>query len=600
MPHFADDSFISLRYAQRLIEGHGLTWNDGERVEGYSNFLWVLLTAAFGLLTPHGLIAVARCLGLACTAAALGGVVFGFVPKNARELLGLGWGLLAITLSGPVAAWAIGGLEQPLLTALVVWAVVLARPLVESDQPSQRRMLAVGVLLGLASLTRPDGILFVVATALAIVVCRGLNRRALRTAATVGLAALALTAAHVAFRRLYYDAWVPNTYYAKVAFTGDRLKDGVHWLGYGVGYAAGATAPVLLAVLAAASDRTRRKRIVLSLVPLVIWAAYLVLMSRDAIPYRRHFVPLIFLAVLAGIDGLTWLSERGRRWGLTTAAPLALLLLGLVVIVQRGAWERNRLLTDQSHWAGKPIGILFHHAFSDADPLLAVDAAGALPYFSRLRCLDMLGLNDRFLAHHQPKTFGHGVIGHELGDGQYFLRRKPDIVVFHMPNGRADAYWRGGIEMQRAPEFSRLYRLVHFRAREPFVQDNLSYLRLDGKVGIQRSPQRVVIPGYLMAGRLGSVAELDEQGRLAAVVSDEAPAQIDGVELPRGRWRATAESSEPLIVSVATAGDRAAAAESIGAVEVTHATTRRGLRFGARTLTGNEVRLYRLVLTPVR
>lgn len=42
-----DDAFISFRYAQHLIESHGLVWNIGESVlvEGYSNFLWVLLIA---------------------------------------------------------------------------------------------------------------------------------------------------------------------------------------------------------------------------------------------------------------------------------------------------------------------------------------------------------------------------------------------------------------------------------------------------------------------------------------------------------------------------------------------------------------------------
>ena len=40
-----DDSFISFRYAKHLTEGQGLVWNPGERVEGYTNFLWVLLMA---------------------------------------------------------------------------------------------------------------------------------------------------------------------------------------------------------------------------------------------------------------------------------------------------------------------------------------------------------------------------------------------------------------------------------------------------------------------------------------------------------------------------------------------------------------------------
>ena len=42
-----DDAYISFRYARNLSQGHGLVLNPGfERVEGYSNFLWVLLLAA--------------------------------------------------------------------------------------------------------------------------------------------------------------------------------------------------------------------------------------------------------------------------------------------------------------------------------------------------------------------------------------------------------------------------------------------------------------------------------------------------------------------------------------------------------------------------
>ena len=38
-----DDAFISFRYADNLVSGHGLVWNAGERIEGYTNFLWTLL-----------------------------------------------------------------------------------------------------------------------------------------------------------------------------------------------------------------------------------------------------------------------------------------------------------------------------------------------------------------------------------------------------------------------------------------------------------------------------------------------------------------------------------------------------------------------------
>ena len=42
-----DDAFISFRYAKNFVEGNGLVYNIGEKVEGYSNFLWTLLLSLF-------------------------------------------------------------------------------------------------------------------------------------------------------------------------------------------------------------------------------------------------------------------------------------------------------------------------------------------------------------------------------------------------------------------------------------------------------------------------------------------------------------------------------------------------------------------------
>ena len=63
-PFLSDDALISFRYAERLTQGDGLTWNDGERVEGYSNLLWVLLVAGLHRLGIDSLVA-SRLLGFA-------------------------------------------------------------------------------------------------------------------------------------------------------------------------------------------------------------------------------------------------------------------------------------------------------------------------------------------------------------------------------------------------------------------------------------------------------------------------------------------------------------------------------------------------------
>jgi arabinofuranosyltransferase len=47
--YLGDDAMISMRYAHNLADGIGLVWNPGERVEGYTNFLWTMYMA---VVTP--------------------------------------------------------------------------------------------------------------------------------------------------------------------------------------------------------------------------------------------------------------------------------------------------------------------------------------------------------------------------------------------------------------------------------------------------------------------------------------------------------------------------------------------------------------------
>ena len=52
----ADDAYISFRFAANWANGLGPVWNAGERVEGYTNPLWVALAALgewLGAPAPH-------------------------------------------------------------------------------------------------------------------------------------------------------------------------------------------------------------------------------------------------------------------------------------------------------------------------------------------------------------------------------------------------------------------------------------------------------------------------------------------------------------------------------------------------------------------
>ncbi len=99
--NICDDAYISFRYARNLVDGHGLVWNPGEWVEGYTNFLWVLI------------LALGMKLGVdPATTAAIGGVLAGaavlwLLAQQCKERI---WG----GASSGLAASGAAGLQSQL------------------------------------------------------------------------------------------------------------------------------------------------------------------------------------------------------------------------------------------------------------------------------------------------------------------------------------------------------------------------------------------------------------------------------------------------------------------------------------------------------
>src|SRR5262249_41168116 len=79
--------------------------------------------------------------------------------------------------------------------------------------------------------------------------------------------------------------------------------------------------------------------------------------------------------------------------------------------------------------AGRRLGEIFH--VGDDPVYIATTAAGAIPYYSGLRTLDMHGLSDRYIAR-------HGVVlplvkpGHQrIASLEYALRQRVNLVLGH-------------------------------------------------------------------------------------------------------------------------------------------------------------------------
>jgi hypothetical protein len=469
-----DDAYISFRYARNLAEGQGLVFNPGfERVEGYSNLLWVLLLAGahrMGLSIEQvaPLLSLAATLGLGSLVAA---AAWAWTPAQRRAWALLPVALLAATRS--VAVWSTSGLETRFFELLVLAGVLrLWQEDARLAAGARRVAPLAAVLLSLATLTRPDGLLILSCAFGAAALYRVREPRArLRWLIASAAVSALLIGGLFLFRFSYYGDWLPNTYYAKV--------DGRLWWDAGLRYAAAFALEygvwLWLPFLAAgAVFHVRRGR---GLVPLLFAAVtlphalYVVSIGGDHFEYRPFDLYFPYAFLLVGAGALELARGNARTWAVQAA--LALIVAALVELPARshqqfpqsylpgfpGLWiepprvagepyldpdqtllyrlpglhaiaethrellrsltrefvgirqEEHALFLATVAGEGRALAELVAQGRLPADTFIAVDCVGAIPYYSRLRVLDRLGLTDARVAHSpfvHPEIMAHG------------------------------------------------------------------------------------------------------------------------------------------------------------------------------------------------
>src|SRR5512141_1244389 len=123
-----DDAMISMRYAYNLAHGVGLVWNPGERVEGFTNPLWVGYMALVQLL-PLPLAQMS--LPIQVTGAVLMAATLYFVRRIVEHFTdSLPAMLAAVAFTAfyaPLISWNLLGMEVSLLGLLltaVIWLLL--------------------------------------------------------------------------------------------------------------------------------------------------------------------------------------------------------------------------------------------------------------------------------------------------------------------------------------------------------------------------------------------------------------------------------------------------------------------------------------------
>lgn len=410
-PFSVDDAYISFTYAKNLVAGNGLTYN-GLVVEGYSNFLWTLLSAPVIALGGEPLF-WARVLSVACALLNLW-----LTERLIRQLNpGIGAAEMALALASlaswaPFVMWTVGGLETALMSLLVTACVYL-----ELRAPPAVFSWAWVTALA-AALTRPEGVLLFPLTLgfQALVV-----RRPWHYVVASGVLLGGLYGSFLLWRFATYGEWVPNTALLKLdpgpetaARGGDWLLEFL-WLRPLLGIVVG------LAVIAWRRDRRKlASGWLLVAGGLSVFVFFVLYSGPDWMPQHRFLVPalpLLSVVVARALHAFEWKTQRWTKAAVLTLVGGSLVLELFLSVASFIPFARHFGRFTEGLIEG---GLWIRQNTAPADVIAVVDA-GALAYYSERRAVDVLGLNDRHIPRTPRKT-----------DPDYVLAQKPRVIQMHI------------------------------------------------------------------------------------------------------------------------------------------------------------------------
>jgi len=485
-----DDAFISFRYARHLADGNGLVFNIGERVEGYTNFLWVLILSGLNIFGIPPEIAT-NVLSILLTFTLLG-VVIAF---SRRFFAVDNWELLILiapfflALNRSFAVWSTSGLETRLFTTLIFAAVYFYAISYKEDTKLKYSIF----FFSLASLTRPEGILLFSSFYGFYLISEFKHRHKLQNFFKYLPIFIILVGGHFIFRYIYYGYPFPNTFYAKV--TGAWFDSGFLYLFTFIHeYGLYLLIPLLIPIFTRFYDAQKRRVIISTIAPLIPYLIYLAYLGGDHFEFRPLDVLIPFIALLLqeGIRASWSLLKAKKIYSVRaiTAVYLLLLIIFLTVpameshinfpqkygsaigvesskpngsLINQIPGLRNYLeIFDNLHGRlasnfvcirqeehkmalnqifipqAKLISSAIKQGYIDPKESICLWCVGAIPYYSGLTTIDYLGLTDAHVAHRKlPESSGKLMAHEKRADYRYLQHRrvayistKPSIFIF--------------------------------------------------------------------------------------------------------------------------------------------------------------------------
>jgi tetratricopeptide (TPR) repeat protein len=455
-----DDAYISFRYIRNFVEGNGLVFNIGERVEGYTNLLWVLILSGLSFL-KIGVESASQFLSV------LFGIIVLFATYSLSETLGvndseivkkerksdknIGEGFfdliapILLVFTASFIFWSVSGMETTMFISFSLLGLYYYIRSKDKDKFEYRYPLC----FLFATLTRPEGLYFFGLVMIHKIIYSFVRHRSgsLKDLFSVNniktyLVYVVPVAVYFAVRYAYYGFLFPNTYYAKTGFSSAYLNSGMD---YFMNFLSSYMLYGVMLLLPLFLFRRKELRFELALFYLIIVAFFLYTISvgGDVLKQNRFFLPVLPLIYILFAKSLTVFylnlkikSSQGIAFGVVA---------GIVAVLcfYYYSSQKEKLATDIASENGlvdkmKITGTWFGKKQQELGrPLnLAATTIGAVSYFAgpNVNVIDLLGLTDREIAHN-PKIIKE-ISENEIGwkernyNADYVMSRDPDYVYF--------------------------------------------------------------------------------------------------------------------------------------------------------------------------
>lgn len=510
--HIGEDAFITFRYVENVVNGLGLVYNPGERVEGYSNFLWLIILVVFRLLGMD-ILTVSKLLAV-CANSAL--MIFSTLfllsllrslplPENRHaknSLLILLLPALFIFFNPMLHYHADRGLETCFYTMLLLLAGWLF---------AEHKWIPAGLGFSALALTRPEGIFY---SGVALLFLIWLMVKQAKTTGTPRynqllqfiIPIIIIFGGFIIWRRAYFGYWLPNTVYAKVNKLNFYYNPSLGLLWQFIKSWSFlpliAVVGTLIIFLCERDFRLHWRLLFLLALSLAVLGYTLAIGYILAAPFR-HYVPSVplFIVQLSFLCAYAYRKWANKPKNQLLIISLCIILLGLNFYTYNNLdmprsrlhcrtfdflkrWDFKQRLDwylSPPVWLASEVGRWLNKNIP-YNALLAADQMGQLGYYSRHRIIDLLGLMDTEIAHHGYST-------------QLLLRRNPDYVVWFGLNG--EPYLPQFKQTANDTQFKERYALLYIlRAKNQLDKtEYLVYARKDLLQGEQQPTPRIIYLG---------------------------------------------------------------------------------------------------------